>query len=112
MPEMLAITMALDLRGYQRLALITDGRFSGATSGPCIGHISPEAYSGGPIALIRAGDEISIDIPSRTLGITLSDQELADRREAWTPLVRETPSGYMQRYRKHVGPASRGAVLE
>jgi dihydroxy-acid dehydratase len=112
MPEMLAVTMALDLRGYQRLALITDGRFSGATSGPCIGHISPEAYSGGPIALIREGDEISIDIPGRTLTLMLSDQELADRRQAWTPVVRETPSGYMERYRKHVGPASGGAVLE
>ncbi len=112
MPEMLAVTMALDLQGYKRLALITDGRFSGATSGPCIGHISPEAYGGGPIALLEEGDEITVNIPARTLSVNLSDQQMEERRKAWIPVVRETPPGYMQRYRKHVSSACKGAVLE
>ncbi|MCP4691496.1 MAG: dihydroxy-acid dehydratase, partial [Desulfobacterales bacterium] len=112
MPEMLAVTMALDLGGYQRLALVTDGRFSGATSGPCIGHISPEAYEGGPIALLKEGDEISIDIPGRKVEVKVSGEEMEERRKTWTRVVREAPPGYMQRYRRYVSSAVRGAVLE
>ena len=83
MPETLAVTMGLELHGFSRVALITDGRFSGATSGPCIGHVSPEAAAGGPIAALRDGDEISIDIPGRSLEVMLSEEEIASRlREA------------------------------
>ena len=111
MPEMLAVTMGLDLGGYERVALVTDGRFSGATSGPCIGHISPEAYEGGPIAIIRDGDEISIDIPNRKLEVRLSEEEIKDRLKTWKPLKREIPPGYMRRYVKTVSSAAKGAIL-
>jgi dihydroxy-acid dehydratase len=73
MPETLAVTLGMEFSGVQRVALITDGRFSGATAGPCVGHVSPEAYVGGPIAALKDGDEISIDIPGRKLGNGLSD---------------------------------------
>ncbi len=112
MPETLAVTMALPLHGYNRLALVTDGRFSGATSGPCIGHVSPEAYSGGPIAALRDGDDITIDIPNRELRVALSDEEINGRMTGWEPRSREIPPGYMERYVRLVGSASRGAVLE
>jgi dihydroxy-acid dehydratase len=112
MPETLAVTMALPLYGYNRLALVTDGRFSGASSGPCIGHVSPEAYSGGPIAALREGDDITIDIPNRELRVALSDEEINGRMTGWEPRSREIPPGYMERYVRLVGSASRGAVLE
>ncbi|MEW5735176.1 MAG: dihydroxy-acid dehydratase [Thermodesulfobacteriota bacterium] len=111
MPEMLAVTLALDLYGFKRVALVTDGRFSGATSGPCIGHVSPEAFSGGPIALVRDGDVIAIDIPGRSLELRVPENELARRRQEWKPVVRDIPPGYMERYRRHVTGAHRGAVL-
>jgi dihydroxy-acid dehydratase len=111
MPEMLAVTMGLDLGGYERVALVTDGRFSGATSGPCIGHISPEAYEGGPIAVIRDGDEIAIDIPKRTIEVRLSQEEIKGRLKTWKPVKREIPPGYMRRYVKTVSSAAKGAIL-
>jgi dihydroxy-acid dehydratase len=112
MPETLAATMALPMYGYNRLALVTDGRFSGATSGPCIGHVSPEAYDGGPIAAVRDGDDISIDIPNRELRVALSEEEIKGRLTDWKPPSREVPPGYMERYVRLVSSASRGAVLE
>jgi dihydroxy-acid dehydratase len=111
MPEMLNITMMLEVFGLHRTALVTDGRFSGATAGPCVGHVGPEAYDGGPIALLEDGDEITIDVPNRKLDVKLSDNELARRRDRWNRLEKPAP-GYMRRYRKLVSPAARGAVLE
>jgi dihydroxy-acid dehydratase len=112
MPETLAVTMALPLHGYNRLALVTDGRFSGASSGPCIGHVSPEAYVGGPIAAVKDGDEITIDIPNRELSVSLSGEEIKDRLADWKPPRRDVPRGFMQRYVRLVSSASKGAILE
>jgi dihydroxy-acid dehydratase len=112
MPETLAVTLGLEFAGLPRVALITDGRFSGATAGPCIGHVSPEAYVGGPIAVVRDGDDIYIDIPARKLDIRLSDEEIRSRLKGWKPMEREVPSGFMRRYVKLVSSAARGAVLE
>jgi dihydroxy-acid dehydratase len=111
MPEILSVTMQLVLMGLKNVALITDGRFSGATSGPCVGHVSPEAYVGGAIGLLEDGDEVTIDIPNRTISVNLSDDVLEKRRARWQPIQKPVPSGYMRRYRKLVGSASRGAVL-
>jgi dihydroxy-acid dehydratase len=112
MPETLAVTMGLELHGLTHVALITDGRFSGATSGPCIGHVSPEAAAGGPIAALRDGDEVSIDIPGRLLEVELTPDEIASRLAASPPVPREVPPGFMRRYVKMVSSAARGAVLE
>jgi dihydroxy-acid dehydratase len=112
MPETLAVTMGLDLAGFKRVGLITDGRFSGATSGPCIGHVSPEAFSGGPIAAVKDGDEITIDIPNRTLSVNLPEKEIVSRLAGFKPLSKHIPKGYMLRYVKMVSSAARGAVLE
>jgi dihydroxy-acid dehydratase len=112
MPEMLGATMALKMKGLKKAALITDGRFSGATSGPCVGHICPEASDGGPIALIEDGDIVEIDIPNRKLTLHVDDSTLARRKAAWRPHEGEAPHGYMTRYRKHVRPACEGAVLD
>jgi dihydroxy-acid dehydratase len=112
MPETLAVTMALELYGYSRVALITDGRFSGATAGPCVGHVSPEAFDGGPIAAVAEGDEILIDIPNRKLEVKLSGDELDNRLSNRRPQQRELPPGYMRRYVKQVSSAALGAVLE
>jgi dihydroxy-acid dehydratase len=112
MPETLAVTLGLEFAGLPRVALITDGRFSGATAGPCIGHVSPEAYVGGPIAAVRDGDEVRIDIPARKLDIQLSDEEIRSRLKGWKPMEREVPPGFMRRYVKLVSSAARGAVLE
>ncbi len=112
MPETLAVTMGLELAGFKRVALITDGRFSGATAGPCIGHVSPEAATGGPLAIVRDGDEITIDIPNRRLDISLSEKQIKDRFKTWSPVAREIPEGYMRRYVKSVSSAARGAILE
>jgi dihydroxy-acid dehydratase len=111
MPELLAVTMALDLYGFSRVGLVTDGRFSGATSGPCVGHVSPEAYDKGPIALVRDGDEITIDIPNRRLDVRLSSAQMQSRAAAWKRVEKEAPSGYMRRYRRLVSSAAKGAVL-
>jgi dihydroxy-acid dehydratase len=112
MAETLAVTLGLELAGFKRVALITDGRFSGATAGPCIGHVSPEAYVGGPIAAVRDGDEIAIDIPGRKLDLRLNDEEIRNRLDGWKPVEREIPPGFMRRYVKLVSSAARGAVLE
>ncbi len=109
MPEMLAPTAALSGMGL-KTPLITDGRFSGGTRGPAIGHISPEAAEGGPIGLLEDGDEILIDIANHHLVVQMSNDELAARRAAWKPLKR-TLAGYLQRYAASVSSASHGAIL-
>jgi dihydroxy-acid dehydratase len=112
MPEMLGITMALELHGYHKTALITDGRFSGATAGPCIGHVSPEAYDGGPIAALQDGDEITIDVNARKLEVKLSEGEIKARLAKLERVVKPIPSGFMRRYRALVSSAATGAVLQ
>ena len=111
MPEMLGATMALKAAGLKQSALVTDGRFSGATSGPCVGHICPEASDGGPIALVEDGDLIEIDVPNARLTLHVDEATLAKRRAAWVPYERPVPHGFMRRYRAHVRPACEGAVL-
>jgi dihydroxy-acid dehydratase len=100
------------LAGFKKVALITDGRFSGASSGPCIGHISPEAYMGGPIAIVKDGDEISIDIPNRKIELKVPEAEINKRLAAWKRTERPVPPGYMRRYRRQVSSAAKGAVLD
>jgi dihydroxy-acid dehydratase len=90
--------------------LITDGRFSGATRGFCIGHVGPEAAVGGPIALIRDGDMPELDAEAGTLNVRLSDDALAERRKAWQPRESEFGSGYIWKYAQQVGSALNGAV--
>ena len=112
MQEMLQPTSNIAGMGLsESVALITDGRFSGATRGGCIGHISPEAAEGGPIALVRDGDIIHIDIPNRKLEVRLSDAELAERRGQWQPPKLEL-NGWLKRYAKMATSASKGAILE
>jgi dihydroxy-acid dehydratase len=112
MREMLDATAALCARGLdESVALVTDGRFSGYTRGPAIGHVSPEAQAGGPIAFVRDGDTITIDIPDRRLEIAVSQEELDKRKTAWTPKTIEG-TGYFARYSRAVSSASRGAILE
>ena len=91
---------------------ITDGRFSGATRGPCIGHVSPEAAEGGPIAILEDGDIITIDIPERRLDVELSDEEIRSRLANWRPKPPKISWGYLQRYSCLVGPADEGATLK
>jgi dihydroxy-acid dehydratase len=95
----------------ESVALITDGRFSGATRGASIGHVSPEAMEGGPIGLIEAGDMISIDIPNRKLDIMVSDAELEERRKKWQKPEPKIKTGYLARYQKVVSSASSGAII-
>lgn len=112
MREMLSPTSAIIGMGLgESVALLTDGRFSGATRGASIGHVSPEAAVGGTIALVRDGDEIEIDIPARVLRVNVSDSELAERKAQWQPPVQEL-SGYLKRYAQHVTSGSKGAVFE
>jgi dihydroxy-acid dehydratase len=111
MREMLATTAALYGQGAgDKVALITDGRFSGATRGFCIGHVGPEAAVGGPIALIRNGDVITIDAVKGTLDVELSKAELAKRRKAWKPRSHDSQSGTLWKYAQTVGDAEKGAV--
>ena len=113
MREMLNPTSAIAGRGLgSSVALITDGRFSGASRGASIGHVSPEAAVGGPIALIEEGDIISIDIPNNALNVKVSDEELAKRREKWQPREPKVTTGYLARYRELVTSGNRGAILE
>ena len=110
--EMLTPTSAICGMGLDKsVALITDGRFSGATKGPAIGHVSPEAAAGGPIALVREGDIISIDIDAGTLELEVPDTELAERRAAWEPPAPKYASGVLSRYAKLVTSADKGAYL-
>jgi dihydroxy-acid dehydratase len=112
MREMLSTTAALYGQGMgEKVALITDGRFSGATRGFCIGHVGPEAAIGGPIGLLKDGDIIEIDASAGTLDVKLSDDELAKRKAAWKPRGNDSAaSGYLWKYAQQVGPAVDGAV--
>ncbi len=113
MREMLNPTSAIAGMGLgSSVALITDGRFSGASRGASIGHVSPEAATGGPIALIEEGDIIAIDIPANTINLKVSDDELAKRKAAWTPREPKVQTGYLARYASMVTSADKGAVLE
>ena len=113
MREMLNPTSAIAGMGLgSSVALITDGRFSGASRGASIGHVSPEAAVGGPIALVEEGDIISINIPENTLNMKVSDEELAKRRAKWQPREPRVTTGYLSRYRELVTSGNRGAILE
>ena len=113
MQEMLAPTSNITGMGLEAcVALITDGRFSGGTRGACIGHVSPEAAAGGPIALLRTGDIIDIDIPAHRLSVDLSEDELARRRAAWQPRSQTHLSGWLARYARMATSACSGAVLQ
>ena len=113
MREMLSPTATIVGMGLaDDVALITDGRFSGGTQGPCIGHISPEAQVGGPIAIVQDGDEITIDIPARRLDVNLSDEEMRNRLSKWRAPELKEQEGYLARYAKAVSSASEGAVLK
>lgn len=112
MREMLSPTSALVGMGLgEKVALVTDGRFSGGTRGPCIGHISPEAMEGGTIALIKDGDHIVIDIPTRKIELNVSEEELNARKEAWTRPAPKVMDGYLARYASVVSSADKGAVF-
>lgn len=112
MREMLSPTAAIAGMGLiDSVALITDGRFSGGTRGPCIGHVCPEAAQGGPIAFVREGDTIEIDIPGRILNIGISKEELEERRKSWKSPEPRVTKGYLARYQKLVGSADKGAVI-
>jgi dihydroxy-acid dehydratase len=111
MREMLSTTAALYGLGMgEKVALITDGRFSGATRGFCIGHVGPEAAEGGPIALIEDGDTISIDAEAGTIDLQVAEEVLAERRQAWRPRTNDYQSGALWRYAQNVGPAYLGAL--
>ena len=113
MREMLNPTSAIAGMGLgSSVALITDGRFSGASRGASIGHVSPEAAEGGPISLVQEGDMIAIDIPANTLNVLISDEELLERRKSFVPKPEKEVSGYLKRYRSLVSSACKGAILE
>ena len=113
MREMLSPTATIAGMGLsESVALITDGRFSGATRGPCIGHASPEAAVGGPIAMLRNGDIIEIDVPKRKLNVKLSHEELDKRAKSWTAKEPNVKTGYLVRYSQLVQPAHKGSVLK
>ena len=111
MREMLSTTAALYGQGAgDKVALITDGRFSGGTRGFCIGHIGPEAAVGGPIGLLKDGDIIRIDAEAGSLDVKLSDEEMAERKAAWQPRETQYTSGALYKFAQLVGPARDGAV--
>lgn len=113
MREMLAPTATITGMGMaDKVALITDGRFSGGTRGPCIGHISPEAMEGGTIAFIQDGDGIEIDIPNRSLELRVKSEELKRRKENWKPPEPKIKKGWLARYAKVVTSANTGAVVK
>jgi dihydroxy-acid dehydratase len=112
MQEMLAPTTAIKgVKLDDKVALITDGRFSGGTAGACIGHVSPEAAAGGPIALLEPGDLIEIDIPARKLNVLVSEEVLAERRKRWSPPPPRFVKGYLAKYARMATSADQGAVL-
>lgn len=112
MREMLSPTSAIIGSGLgSSVALITDGRFSGATRGAAIGHVSPEAAIGGPIGLLEEGDIISINIPEHKIEVELSDEELEKRKAKWKPRQPKITTGYLARYSKLVSSGTSGAVL-
>ncbi|WP_327051522.1 dihydroxy-acid dehydratase [Halomicrococcus gelatinilyticus] len=111
MREMLGVTAAVVGQGHEDdVALITDGRFSGATRGPMIGHVAPEARAGGPIAALEDGDEVTVDVPERRLEVDLSDEELAERLDGWEPGDPAYESGVLAKYGTTFGSAANGAV--
>jgi dihydroxy-acid dehydratase len=113
MREMLNPTSAIVGMGLgESVALITDGRFSGASRGASIGHVSPEAALGGPIALVEEGDIISINIPNLSLELKVSDEELAARKAKWQPREPKVTEGYLKRYASLVTSGNRGAILD
>jgi dihydroxy-acid dehydratase len=113
MREMLAITAAIKGAGLGKdVLLLTDGRFSGGTTGLCIGHVAPEAFDGGPIALIRDGDQIRVDVAARTLDLLVDDEQLAKRRADWAPVPHRYTHGVLAKYTKLVGSAAYGAVCD
>lgn len=113
MPEMLAPTSSIMGRGLgTKVALITDGRFSGASRGISIGHISPEAADGGPIAFVENGDRIVIDLPNRSIHLDVSEEELADRKKSWVEPEPKVKKGYLARYSKLVTSANTGGVMK
>ena len=112
MREMLSPTSAIaGMKLDKDVALLTDGRFSGATRGAAIGHISPEAMMGGEIGIVENGDIIEIDIPNGRLNVRLSEQEIAERQKAWVQPQPKITTGYLARYAKLVSSAIRGATL-
>ena len=112
MREMLTPTSTIVGMGLDKdVALITDGRFSGGTQGAAIGHISPEAADGGPIAMVVEGDRIEINIPAKSLTLKVSEEELAKRRENWRPPEPKIKEGYAYRYSRMVSSGAKGAVL-
>ena len=111
MQEMLGVTAAIVGQGLgDDVALVTDGRFSGASHGPMVGHVAPEAAVGGPIALLREGDEVTLDIPARQLNVKLTEEEMTDRRANWQPLPPNYTTGALAKYAKLASSASEGAV--
>jgi dihydroxy-acid dehydratase len=113
MQEMLSPTSAIMGMGLgEKVALITDGRFSGGTRGACIGHVSPEAAAGGPIAALKEGDIIEIDLDARTLNVRLSEEEINQRLKALPPFKPRTQSKWLRRYAHFVTSADHGAVLD
>jgi dihydroxy-acid dehydratase len=111
MREMLAITGAIKGAGLGKdVLLLTDGRFSGGTTGLCVGHIAPEAVDGGPIAFVRDGDPIRLDVAHRLLDVDIDEDELATRREGWTPNAPKYTKGVLGKYAKVVQSAAHGAV--
>jgi dihydroxy-acid dehydratase len=113
MREMLSPTAAIAGMGLmESVALVTDGRFSGGTRGPCIGHVSPEAAEGGPIALVQDGDIIEIDIPARLMNLKVSKEEIDRRRKAWKAPAPKATKGYLARYQRLVSSADRGAIFK
>ncbi len=113
MREMLMITGAIKGAGLGKdVLLITDGRFSGGTTGLCVGHVAPEAAECGPIALVQDGDQIRIDIPQRTLDVLVDKEVMASRKAAWETLSPRYTRGVLHKYSRLVGSASRGAVCD
>ena len=113
MREMLTATAAVTGMGAEKdVALITDGRFSGASRGLCIGHVSPESASGGPIGLLRTGDPIRIDLHAKRMDVLISDAEMEARRKAWKAPEPRVKEGYLARYARSVSSAAKGAIVE
>ena len=113
MREMLAITGAIKGAGLGKdVLLITDGRFSGGTTGLCVGHIAPEAVDGGPIAFVRDGDQITLDVSGRTLDVAIDEAELAARQDGWTPNAPKYTRGVLGKYAKLVQSAAHGAICQ
>ena len=113
MREMLMITGAIKGAGLGKsVLLLTDGRFSGGTTGLCVGHVAPEAVDGGPIALVQNGDRVKIDVKARTLDLLVSESELVERRKKFKPLPLRYEYGVLSKYAKLVGSASKGAVCD